>query len=107
MKLNKGEVRRKTGCRCGYCGKQLSSKETTIDHIIPKSKFFSVVSSGNAPLFLTHLKWYDVHHIDNLLACCSECNRLKRVMSIERFRKLYFGDNAGSFFFEKNHLVSE
>jgi len=29
---------RRDNGRCGYCGKRLSQKEATVDHIIPKSK---------------------------------------------------------------------
>lgn len=43
---------------CAYCPTELTPHNTTIDHIIP---------------------WKDVltHSIDNLVACCRECNSLK------------------------------
>jgi len=44
--------------RCQYCGKKLSGKDKTIDHIIPKSR------GGQN-------KW------ENVVLCCKKCNKKK------------------------------
>lgn len=43
---------------CQYCGKQLPSKELTLDHVYPKSR-------------LGPDMW------ENIVACCKECNQYK------------------------------
>ena len=43
---------------CQYCGKKLTDKEATIDHIVPKH------NSGG-------------HGWDNLVTCCKKCNNKK------------------------------
>lgn len=43
---------------CQYCGKHISGKDATLDHIVPKSK-------GGPTDFL------------NLVACCQKCNNKK------------------------------
>lgn len=47
---------------CGYCGKQYSMNELTVDHIIPRSKWTS---------YETPTDWM------NLVCCCKHCNSLK------------------------------
>lgn len=46
------------GYKCRYCGKPLTKKSVTIDHIIPKSKGGPTVES-------------------NLVVACQRCNRQK------------------------------
>lgn len=43
---------------CQYCGKELSSKEATLDHVIPRSQ------GGKTT-------W------ENIVCCCAHCNRKK------------------------------
>lgn len=63
-------VQSKTNSKCAYCGIDLLSLDnfnSTIDHIIPKSK------GGR-------------ENIDNLLPCCRTCNTSKGKKSIEQYR---------------------
>ncbi|MBN8548494.1 MAG: HNH endonuclease [Deltaproteobacteria bacterium] len=43
---------------CQYCGKELSTKEATLDHVVPRSQ------KGKT-------SW------DNIVCCCPQCNRKK------------------------------
>lgn len=53
------------GKRCRYCGKKLTLKESTQDHIYPKSK------GGN-------------NHFKNLACACVKCNREKRNLTVKQ-----------------------
>ena len=57
---------RKTNGRCYYCGERLNGV-FELDHIIPKS-------AGG-------------YGLDNYAACCSDCNSMKGVLSVEQFRR--------------------
>lgn len=62
------KIRDKTGGRCSYCGKPLTQKNWSIDHIVPKSK-------GGT---------YD---LSNLVPCCKGCNNSKGAMPVGVFVK--------------------
>lgn len=55
VQLNRKNIFKRDGFRCGYCG---SAKDLTIDHIIPKSK------GGKST-------W------ENLVSACTSCNNKK------------------------------
>ena len=55
LKINRHRVFRRDNHKCVYCG---SSKNLTIDHVLPKSR-----GGGNT--------WA------NLVTCCKSCNRIK------------------------------
>lgn len=59
-------VLKKTGFRCGYCGKKLHHGSYVLDHIFPKIR-----GGGN--------------NYENLLACCRRCNSMKHDKTIEQF----------------------
>lgn len=68
-RLEKNElVLRKTWGRCGHCGKPLTAKTCTVDHIYPKSK------GGTRDL-------------PNALPLCRDCNILKgnTMVNIDEF----------------------
>jgi 5-methylcytosine-specific restriction endonuclease McrA len=54
-------------CMCFYCGKEVSRKKKTRDHVIPKSRHGS--SQPN-----------------NLVDACKPCNQLKGCLTLEEFR---------------------
>jgi len=56
---------------CAYCGKKISLKKATMDHIIPKS-----LGGSNAA--------------ENLLPACKHCNLMKGSSSLEAFRVDFF-----------------
>lgn len=53
-----GEIYRRDGEQCRYCGTSLEPDEFQLDHVLPKSK-----GGGNSP--------------DNLVTACPSCNRKK------------------------------
>jgi hypothetical protein len=55
LKINRQRIFKRDGFRCAYCD---TSKNLTIDHIMPKSR-----GGGNT--------WM------NLITCCKNCNRIK------------------------------
>ena len=55
LKINRNRIFKRDNHKCSYCG---SSKNLTIDHILPKSR-----GGGNTWL--------------NLTTCCKNCNRIK------------------------------
>ena len=57
--LSKRKVFERDGNVCGYCGITMSSKNRTIDHIMPTSRGGSKYDYGN------------------VVACCSSCNSIK------------------------------
>lgn len=54
---------------CSYCNLQLKIQDTTLDHVIPKSK-------GG------------LDTDENLVCCCQRCNTLKDNMTKEMFIKM-------------------
>ena len=58
IRPTKANIWKRDGASCAYCGKSLKLKDTTIDHIHPKSK-------GGKKHWL------------NVVASCRECNELK------------------------------
>ncbi|EFN55944.1 hypothetical protein CHLNCDRAFT_13740, partial [Chlorella variabilis] len=62
--LNRANVMLRDRYSCQYCG---SSRELTIDHVVPQSK-----GGGNT--------W------SNLVACCASCNSKKGDKSLEQLR---------------------
>lgn len=74
-------IRAKTHGRCAYCGIKLKRRESTRDHMIPRSH-------GGQDT------------IENLWLCCRQCNKNKANMSLERFRTIFFGDDR-QFEFER------
>ena len=67
-KAKRQKVYQKYGGHCAYCGKQLSMKEMTVDHVKP-------LSHGGSD------------DINNLRACCFACNVTKGQGSL-RFLRL-------------------
>jgi len=67
-KSKRQKVYQKYGGHCAYCGKKLSMTELTIDHVKPSSQGGS-------------------DDIDNLRACCVNCNMTKGQGSL-RFLRL-------------------
>lgn len=65
------EVLGKTEYRCGYCGVGLDDKSTDVSLIFPRS-----------------LGGLD--DIDNLMACCKGCKKLKGHLTLEEFRAFVF-----------------
>ncbi|MCB0319809.1 MAG: HNH endonuclease [Bdellovibrionales bacterium] len=53
--LSRFNILARDGFRCQYCGKNLSAREATLDHVIPRSK------GGKT-------SW------DNVVCCCRACN---------------------------------
>ena len=53
---------------CQYCSKKLDSLTSSVDHVIPVSKFNTRLEAGT---------W------DNMVACCKDCNTKKRNRSPE------------------------
>lgn len=58
VKFNKANVLIRDGWKCCYCGKGLSNKDFTYDHVIPRSR-------GGRTDF------------ENVVSCCVECNTKK------------------------------
>ncbi len=56
--LNKANLLARDFCSCQYCGKLLSAREATVDHIIPRSRGGSTC-------------W------ENVVVACGSCNRRK------------------------------
>lgn len=65
------EVLGKTEYRCGYCGEGLDDKKTDVGLIFPRS-----------------LGGLD--EIDNLMACCKGCKKMKGHLTLEEFRAFVF-----------------
>lgn len=66
-KAKREKVYLKYGGHCAYCGKTLTKKELTVDHVMPSCKGGS-------------------DSIDNLRACCIECNRTKNQGNLQFLR---------------------
>jgi len=58
VKLNRRNIYARDGSRCQYCGRHFSTKELTLDHVVPR-----VQGGGNA--------W------TNLVCACERCNARK------------------------------
>lgn len=65
----KAAVYNKCNHRCAYCGIEMTSKECTVDHVLPKSK------GGK-------------DNYDNLLPSCKTCNHSKGSYTLNRFRRM-------------------
>lgn len=55
---------------CYLCGKWLDQKDTTLDHVIPRSHDASLI-----------------HDFSNLQPCCFICSSLKGSQSLENYKK--------------------
>ena len=55
---NKENIYKQLNGRCAYCGKGMTLKDATRDHVVPKSK-----GGGN--------------NVKNLLPTCKKCNQMK------------------------------
>ena len=69
---------------CSYCGKLLSQKNTTVDHLYPIGK------SSKSIKYQKKLKKkgiYNINSVNNLVAACARCNKRK-------------SDNAGFWIFK-------
>jgi 5-methylcytosine-specific restriction endonuclease McrA len=64
LRFSKKLVYERDNNTCGYCGKQISGNERTIDHVQPTSKGGS-------------------HDFNNVVTCCLSCNRKKANKTIE------------------------
>lgn len=65
-------LRMATDGRCWYCARPLTRDETTVDHVIPKSKGGKTQDG-------------------NLVCCCYACNQRKASLTLEEFRAQWFG----------------
>lgn len=52
---------------CAYCGVKLEINKFTVDHLVPKCNMGK-------------------NNIDNLLPCCTQCNKKKGNLSLDLFR---------------------
>lgn len=59
--------------KCRYCGKELSTKEYTVDHIVPLSRAEEL--------------GIDAYKFSNLALACRPCNKLKDNMTLEEFEE--------------------
>lgn len=65
--------------KCAYCGVDLTIKNLTVDHIIPKRR------GANRYELSQHGRGSD--DIDNYNPCCYSCNSSKSTFSIEKWRE--------------------
>lgn len=83
---NKENIYKQLNGRCAYCGKGMTLKDATRDHVVPKSK-----GGGN--------------NVKNLLPTCKKCNQMKGDMSLDKFRLVFFKDcpipRMEKFYFER------
>ena len=56
--LSRANILARDNCACQYCGQRVTSKEATMDHVVPKSR-----GGGTS--------W------KNIVCCCVRCNRKK------------------------------
>ena len=88
MKIDREQIFQKFSGKCAYCGHKMKIVDMQIDHIIPKSTYhFHIETRHKVPSFLSHLKYEDVNHVDNLFPSCQVCNLRKLNYSLEDFRK--------------------
>ena len=66
LKINRHRIFKRDNHKCSYCG---TSKNLTIDHILPKSR-----GGGNTWL--------------NLTTCCKNCNTAKNNLTVIEFKNL-------------------
>jgi 5-methylcytosine-specific restriction endonuclease McrA len=59
-------VHKRDNSKCGYCGKRISRKHRTLDHIVPRSR------GGN-----------NNHH--NLITACISCNQQKGTKTLAEY----------------------
>lgn len=87
MKVNRQVVYAKYGCKCGYCGTDISIKDMQVDHIISQANFeWHLKNNHKIPSFLQHLTLADLNHTDNLMPACRSCNKFKDTHWLEGFR---------------------
>lgn len=70
------EVFRKYDGHCAYCGKELTTKDFQVDHLIPvqRERFGKYTSE-------------ELETFKNYMPACRRCNHYKRAHSLETFRK--------------------
>lgn len=67
------KVYEKYGCRCAYCGKEISYNQMEVDHYWPQH--------------LQHMQQgLDNNRFDNLMPSCRKCNNFKSVWKPEDYR---------------------
>ena len=69
VRLQKGMLLVAHGPHCSYCGRNLTPKTVTRDHVIPR------VQGG-------------VNNVGNILPACLICNRLKGPLTLEQFKEV-------------------
>jgi HNH endonuclease len=62
---------KKTNGHCAYCGKAITTKTMTIDHVTPRSRYSSPKYADRA---------------DNRLPVCMPCNRYKHARTLKEYR---------------------
>jgi len=66
--MERKAIWQRLGGRCGYCGAEVTLKDTQIDHIVPHR------NGGSCDT-------------ENLIASCAPCNRRKGTSTVESFRE--------------------
>lgn len=86
-KTKRKQVYAKFNGHCAYCGEKIEYSHMQVDHIIPRSNFWTcIMNKFNVPDFLKHLTIDDEDHIDNLHPSCIVDNRYKDSFPLEQFR---------------------
>ena len=83
MRMSRKVVLAKTAGHCGYCGRDLRNICWDREHIKPLIRFRNVRYSFSGS---TGCKFPANHCIENILAVCRQCNKLKGAMDLETYR---------------------
>lgn len=62
---------------CSYCGRVLSKKEVTVDHVIPIQKVRSSIDKKYYHLLMKRMNIENINDQKNLVASCRLCNSRK------------------------------
>jgi 5-methylcytosine-specific restriction endonuclease McrA len=86
-KIQRQQVHSKFDGMCAYCGHEVLLKHMQVDHVIPQSRYVSLIKNEMVIDQLRHLTESDVDHIDNLYPTCRVCNKWKSNFDLEAFRR--------------------
>ena len=79
-------VYNKFGGSCAYCGTDITFKQMTVDHVVPKRR-----SDTKEQVEAMGLE-KGTDDIDNFFPACKSCNSTKSVYSVEKFRQRLIDD---------------